>query len=93
MSFLRKLGSLISFVQVFESSGEQGLSFYNRHLSGSRDAVERFAVRAGLDPEREIQRALYSYTDLDGNFHIAAAQAHEMARAFTVTEPRTVLDG
>jgi len=78
--------------QTIEAAGEPSLMFFGGHLWGKQDAFERFVARAGRDPKKEIERALYSYVDQLGDMHVAAEQAHELARAFTMAEPRTVLD-
>lgn len=78
--------------QAIEAAGEPSLMFFGGHLWGKPDAFERYVARAGRDPKKEIERALYSYVDQLGDMHVAAEQAHELARAFTMAEPRTVLD-
>jgi hypothetical protein len=73
------------------AAGEQGLDFESA-LVGKPDAIERFGTRAGRDAEQELRRGVWSYVDLEGNLHIACEQAHDLARAFTMAEPATVLD-
>lgn len=71
---------------VLDSTGED-LVVYRGILSGPRDMFERVAARAGLEWEDGVN----SYTDRYGECHHSWSKALELAKAFTVAEPHTVL--
>jgi hypothetical protein len=74
--------------EVFESVGESHLSFYRGILSGSPEALERVRNRAGFD-RRKISPL--TYIDRHGTVYIPYSEALELAKAFCVLEPNTVL--
>jgi hypothetical protein len=76
--------------QVFESVGEQGMSFNLEVLSGSPEAIERVKERARFD---RAKNSPYTYVDRHGTMHIPCAEALELAKAFCAAEPSTVLAG
>lgn len=76
--------------QVFESVGEQGLSFYRNMLSGPPKALERVKERARFDPAK---KSPHTYLDRHGTVHVPVAEALELAKAFCAAEPSTVLSG
>ncbi len=74
--------------QVFESVGENGLSFYRNMLSGPPEALERVKERARFD---RTKNSPYTYVDRHGTVHVPVAEALEIAKAFCAAEPSTVL--
>jgi len=76
--------------QVFESVGEQGLSFNRGILTGSPDAIERVKERARFD---RAKNSPYAYVDRHGTMHVPSAEALEIAKAFCAAEPSAVLVG
>jgi hypothetical protein len=76
--------------EVFESVGEQGLSFYRNMLSGPPEALERVRERARFDLAK---KSPYTYVDRHGTVHVPVAEALELAKAFCAAEPSTVLAG
>lgn len=74
--------------QVFESVGEQGLTYYRNKLSGPPEALERVKERAKFDPAK---KSFYTYTDRHGTIHVPVAEALEIAKSFCETEPATIL--
>lgn len=74
--------------QVFESLGENDLSFYRGVLSGRPDALSRVKERAGFDSKKT---SAFAYVDWHGTVHIPYTEALELAKAFCISEPQTVL--
>lgn len=74
--------------QVFESVGEDGLSFYRGILSGSPEALERVKERARFD---QTKTSPYTYIDRHGRMHVPVTEAIELAKAFCAAEPSAVL--
>jgi hypothetical protein len=74
--------------QVFESLGEKDVHFYRGCLSGRSEALDRVKVRANFSPKHNSELA---YVDRFGDVHIPYAEALELARAFCISEPNTVL--
>lgn len=74
--------------QVYESFGEKDLSYFRGILSGKPDAIDRIKQRAKIDPEKKSE---ISYIDRFGEMHLPYAEALEIAKAFCIAEPETVL--
>lgn len=74
--------------QVFESLGEKDLHFYRGILSGHLEALDRVRKRAKFTPKRDSELA---YIDRFGNVHVPYSEALELAKAFCISEPNTVL--
>lgn len=76
--------------EIFESAGEQELTFYRGTLEGSPKALDRVKKRAGTDP---MERSLLTYVDRHGRIHAPFDEALGLAQAFCAAEPSTVLVG
>jgi hypothetical protein len=74
--------------EVFEATGEKGLTFYKGVLSGPPDALERVRERSHFD---RTKSSLYTYSDRYGTVHIPYVEALELAKAFCKVEPSAVL--
>jgi hypothetical protein len=74
--------------EVFESLGENDLGFYRGILSGSPDALERVRDRACFD-QKKISP--FTYVDRHGTVYIPYSEALELAKAFCIAEPNTIL--
>jgi hypothetical protein len=73
---------------VFESCGENQVSFYRGVLSGVADALERVKTRAGM---AGMQNFAYAYTDRAGTIHLPFDEAVGIARRLCAAEPDTFL--
>ena len=74
--------------EVFESLGEKDLSFYRGVLSGRPDALDRVKERAGFD---RTKASTFAYVDRHRTIHIPYTEALELAKAFCISEPSTIL--
>ena len=74
--------------EVFESIGESELHFYKGELSGSPEALDRLRDRAGFDRKKISP---LTYVDRHGTVYIPYSEALELAKAFCISEPNTVL--
>lgn len=74
--------------EVFESAGEEGLTFYRGVLTGPPEALDRLKARAKIDL---TNHSLVTYTDRHGMIHVPFDEALELAKAFCGTEPSPVL--
>jgi hypothetical protein len=73
--------------QVLASAGG-GVSFYKGVLAGSSDALARFKVRIGRNPEKQSHVA---YVDRAGKLHLPFDESLELAKLFAAKEPSAVL--
>ena len=74
--------------EVFESIGESDLAFYRGELSGSTEALDRVRDRAEFDRKKISP---FTYVDRHGTIHSPYSEALELAKAFCISEPNTVL--
>ena len=74
--------------EVFESVGENDVDFYRGELSGSPEALDRVRDRAGFDLKKISP---FTYVDRHGTAHSPYSEALELAKAFCISEPNTVL--
>jgi hypothetical protein len=74
--------------EVFDSAGESELHFYRGEISGSPEALDRLRDRAGFDRNKISP---ITYIDRHGTFHSPYSEAIELAKAFCISEPNTVL--
>lgn len=74
--------------EVFESTGERKLNFYNGELKGPVDALDRLQKRAGVE---QAKPSPYTYTDRHGIVHVPFSEAFPLAQAFCAKEPAPVL--
>lgn len=74
--------------EVFESLGEKELHFYRGVLSDRPDALDRVKERAGFD---RTKTSTFAYVDRHGTIHIPYTEALELAKAFCISEPSTIL--
>ena len=74
--------------EVFESLGEKEVHFYRGVLSGPPDALDRIKERTGFD---RTKTSAFAYVDRHGTVHIPYTEALELAKAFCISEPSTIL--
>jgi hypothetical protein len=74
--------------EVFESVGENDMSFYKGVLRCSPEAIDRVRTRAKM---KAGQNFPYAYTDRQGTLHLPFEEALELAQKFCAVEPATVL--
>ena len=74
--------------QVYSSLGEKDLLFYRGVLSGRLEELERVKERAKYQPKQESKIA---YVDRFGEIHCPYYEALDLAKAFCISEPNTVL--
>ena len=74
--------------QVYSSIGEKDLQFYRGVLSGRPEELERVKERANYHPKQESKVA---YLDRFGEIHFPYNEALDLAKAFCISEPNTVL--
>ncbi len=74
--------------EVFESTGEEGVSFLRGVLTGPPEGIGRIRSRAGF---KETQHSPLTYTDRHGTENVPFSDAFALAQAFCAAEPAAVL--
>jgi hypothetical protein len=74
--------------EVFESVGDNDISYWRGVLSGPVEAIDRLRTRAGIEAGKHSP---YAYTDRGGVLRLPFDEALDVARRFSAAEPATVL--